>query len=172
MYTLIYFTFIFVLYCLLGWILEEVYCFIKTKRFKEDGFLGGPFKPMYGFAILILVYFSEFTYISNLSMWILCLVVPTTVEFISGYILKKIYNKDYWSYSGEKHNLKGFICLKFSLYWFLLCLFIVYVLQPYILNIFINNFNLIYNVTPLIIIYIISDLIVSNEHLKYKLIKA
>ena len=33
-----YILFIFVLYSFLGWVLEEIYCFIVTGRFKEDSF--------------------------------------------------------------------------------------------------------------------------------------
>ena len=54
-----YICFIFVLYSFLGWVLEEIYCFIVTGHFKEDGFLNGPFKPMYGFAMAIIIYILQ-----------------------------------------------------------------------------------------------------------------
>ncbi len=38
-----YTLFNFIVYSFIGWIIEEVYCFCITGKFKEDGFLIGPF---------------------------------------------------------------------------------------------------------------------------------
>lgn len=160
-----YILFIFILYSFLGWVLEEIYCFIVTGRFKEYGFLNGPFKPMYGFAMAIIIYISEFTMISNTLLWTLFFIVPTTVEYISGYLMKKVLNKMYWDYSDHKFNIDGFVCLRFSLYWIFLTAFVVYILQPLVSIMFYNYFDFISNISPLFIGYILIDFVMTTSSL-------
>lgn len=165
-----YILFIFILYSFLGWVLEEVYCFVITGDFKEDGFLSGPFKPMYGVAISIIVYFSEFTSVSNIVLWILLLVVPTLIEFISGYLLKRIFNKEYWDYSKVKFNVRGIVCLKFSLYWTVLVAFVVYILQPLVEIVYYQSIGIFSMITPIFAIYLLSDFIVTYNIKQKKII--
>ena len=49
----------FFLYGVIGWIIEEVYCFAVTGHFQEDGFLYGPFKPMYAIVMAILILLQD-----------------------------------------------------------------------------------------------------------------
>lgn len=127
---LIYLLFNFILYSFLGWVIEEVYSFIITGEFKKDGFLNGPFKPMYGIAVTYLIFCNEILEIRGAPLILLCFLIPTTVEYISGSALKYIFNKSYWDYSNFKYNLHGFITLKFSIYWTLLSFIGVYFFQP------------------------------------------
>lgn len=91
-----YLVFNFMFYSFIGWILEEGYSFSTTKKFQEDGFLIGPFKPMYGMAVMFLIICNELLEISVIPLILLCFLIPTTVEYISGYILKHSFNKVYW----------------------------------------------------------------------------
>ena len=125
-----YLLFNFILYSFFGWVIEEIYSFIITGEFKKDGFLNGPFKPMYGIAVTYLIFCNEILDINEFSLILLCFLIPTTVEYISGSALKYIFNRSYWDYSSFKYNLHGFITLKFSLYWTVLSYIGVYFLQP------------------------------------------
>ena len=60
-----YFMFNFFLYGMIGWIIEEIYCFAVTGHFQEDGFLYGPFKPMYAIAMSILILLQD-TFINSM----------------------------------------------------------------------------------------------------------
>lgn len=124
-----YLLFNFILYCFLGWVIEEIYSFTITGEFKKDGFLKGPFKPMYGIAVTYLIFCKEILEIRGIPLILLCFLIPTTVEYISGSALKYIFNESYWDYSNFKYNLHGFITLKFSLYWTLLSYVGIYFLQ-------------------------------------------
>lgn len=139
MNVLYYLTFNFILYSFIGWIIEEVYSFFIDGKFKKEGFLVGPFKPMYGIAISLLILFHEIWEIDGVPMIVLCFLIPTTIEYISGYLLKYIFNKVYWDYSRLKFNLQGIVTLKFSLYWTFLSFIAIYFLQPVILNIYIRQ---------------------------------
>lgn len=128
----IYFLLNLFMYGFIGWVIEELYCYCITSHFQEDGFLKGPFKPMYGITMSILIGGG-----SNLNTYLLimlCFIVPTVVEYITGYLMEKYFNKTYWDYSKQKFNYKGIICLKFSLYWTVLTYIGVKYFQQYVIN--------------------------------------
>lgn len=127
---MVYLIFNFILYSFLGWGIEEAYSFMVTGELKKEGFLNGPFKPMYGIAFTYLIFCNEMLGIDGGALTILCFLIPTTVEYISGSALKYIFDESYWDYSNFKYNLHGFITIKFSIYWTLLSYIGIYFLQP------------------------------------------
>lgn len=141
----------FVIYSLLGWVLENVYCYYKTGDFQGDGFLSSPFKPMYGISMCILILCYKYFYKNLLIMTSLCFIVPTSIEYLSGYILKRVFNKVYWDYSMLKYNFQGLISLRFSIYWTFLCLLTVYLFQPIIDEIYKANIETFRIGIPLIV---------------------
>lgn len=135
---LVYLVFNFIIYSFIGWLIEEIYAFIVDKRFKKEGFLIGPFKPMYGIAMTLLILYNSALNINGILLLVLCFLIPTTVEYTSGYMLKHIFNKVYWDYSNLKYNINGFITLRFSLYWTVLSFIGVNYIQPIFYSIYIN----------------------------------
>lgn len=165
---LVYLIFNFILYSFLGWCLEEGYSYFKTGQFKKEGFLIGVFKPMYGVTISVLIYTYSVLKVEGLLLIFCFIVVPTTVEYISGYVLKRLFYKEYWNYKGIKSNFQGIICLKFSLYWSLLTCFVIIVMQPVVETIYIKFVNFIGFLTPIFIIYIVIDFLITLKLLSYK----
>lgn len=165
---LVYLTFNFILYSFLGWCLEEVYSYFTTGHLKKDGFLRGAFKPMYGFAISIIVYIYSVLRVEFLLLVISCIVVPTTVEYISGYGLKKLFNKEYWNYKNIKSNFQGIICLKFSIYWSILTCFAIVTMQPVVETIYFKFMSFIIFLTSIFITYMIGDFIITLRMLSYR----
>ncbi|MGG6311515.1 putative ABC transporter permease [Paenibacillus macerans] len=121
--------FYFLLYSLLGWLLENVYSLFTQGVFWKEGFLKGPFKPMYGVApLLLLAFCREGGY--SLLILLLCLLIPTAVEGISGYLLLALFGRRWWDYSAHRVQLGGHVCLRFSLYWGVLSLAMLRALHP------------------------------------------
>lgn len=56
--------------------------------------------------------------------------LTSSLELVTGFILEKIFNQHWWDYSEERFNVKGFICLKFSLLWGVACLVTVRIIHP------------------------------------------
>ncbi len=56
--------------------------------------------------------------------------MTTTLEFLTGYILEKAFHNKWWDYSDKPFNVKGYICLKFSILWGLACTFVMEILHP------------------------------------------
>lgn len=115
----------FFLYGFLGWVSEVVYAAIRTKAFVNRGFLSGPICPLYGTgALLVMLVCDSFT--NNLFLvFLISTVLTSTVEFLTGLALEKHYHRKWWDYSKRRFNIKGYICLEFSIVWGLLCTFVV-----------------------------------------------
>lgn len=121
--------FYFSVYAFSGWLLENVYSYFTAHDFYKDNFFIGPFKPMYGFApILLLLLISPAA--SWLNVFFLCLLIPTAVEYLSGALLQKITGKKWWDYSHFPFQLHGHICLHFSMCWMILSVICLLWIHP------------------------------------------
>lgn len=109
-----------------GFILEFVYRSIEHKRFVKPKLIDAQMYALIG-AFLSLLSFFEMSFVYKL---ILIFIIPTLVEFLTGYLDLKIKKIRLWNYSHEKFNFMGIICLRFSLYWFLISLIYYYFLLP------------------------------------------
>ena len=155
--TFINFTiFNFILYSVIGYFIEGIYSYIIDGKFKKKGFLKGPYKPMYGIAFTILVLINYYYDLNTISSLILYLIIPTLIEFTSGYLLLKIFNEKYWDYSNIKLNFMGLITLKFSIYWMILCYLGIEYIVPFINSLYISleKYFRVFNIIVLLIITI------------------
>lgn len=110
----------------IGWILESVFKTIQDKKITNSGFLYGPFVPIYGFGALI-IYFLSFLLRNNSQLFQVTVYSLSAVflEYLVSFIFEKIFGMKLWDYRDEKFNIRGRICLKFSLIWALLVIFMV-----------------------------------------------
>ena len=107
----------FFIYAFLGWVLEVIYATLKTGKFVNRGFLNGPVCPIYGVGMAIAVLLLNT--LSN-KWWLLFLAgaaLATALEFITGFILDKIFKTKWWDYSKEPLNINGYVCLRFTVLW-------------------------------------------------------
>lgn len=132
---LLYLVLSFFLYGFLGWVIENAFTYFTKGHFKEDGFLRGPFKPMYAIAMTILTALAIATNFNTYILIVFCLVIPTAVEYTTGYIMRIYFYKNYWDYSDLNYNFQGIICLSFSLIWTVLTYIGVKYFQVYIVNV-------------------------------------
>ena len=107
----------FFIYACMGWCLEVIFCGLNNGHFINRGFLNGPVCPIYGVGGVLIV--SLLTPISGnvFMLFAGAVIVTSAIEYITGYLLEKLYNARWWDYSKEPFNIKGYICLKFSLAW-------------------------------------------------------
>lgn len=166
---ILYFMFNFFIYGFIGWIIENVYSYYKVGHIQEEGFLNSPFKPMYAIAMSILVLIDNSLKINLLILVILCFIVPTIVEYLTGVIMRSYFNKNYWDYSKEKHNIDGIVCLRFSIYWTFLTMIGVRYFQVYIIN---NLYSIIAQywivLCPVLVLMLIIDDVITIRSLKNK----
>ena len=121
---------IFIIYAFIGWCAEVSFAAVDNGKFENRGFLNGPYCPIYGCGVVIVV--AVLTPIKE-SLFILFLgsmLLTTVLEFLTGFILEKVFHNKWWDYSDKPFNIMGYVCLKFSILWGLACTFIMKVLHP------------------------------------------
>lgn len=150
--------FYFVIYSFLGWVLEGTYNLYSVGTFRKEGFLKGPFKPMYGCAPLLLLAAKDLGFPVPVLL-VLALIIPSVVEYASGWLLTALFHRQWWNYSAMPYQLQGHICLKFSLYWWGLATACIYLLHPLIEWSYVRIEKLWLPILPLVVLLFLSDLL-------------
>lgn len=121
---------IFLIYAILGWCAEVCYATVHTGKFVNRGFLNGPVCPIYGcggtVVVACLYPFRE----RFVLVFFGAIILSSVIEYITGYVLEKIFHEHWWDYSERPFNIKGYVCLEFSILWGIVCLLVVDILHP------------------------------------------
>lgn len=142
-YTVLDYIFYFFFYSFIGWFFESCYCSIRPKKWVNRGFLRGPICPIYGTGGLVMMvcllplrHITENLYLNELLIFIAGAVLCDIVEFMTSYIMEKLFNARWWDYSNKKFNIQGRICLTHTFYWGTCSCLFVFILEP-IMNLYI-----------------------------------
>lgn len=156
----------FVWYSFLGWLMETVSCSIAAKKFINRGFLNGPFCPIYGTgAVLVIQLFSKYEN-DLLALFLLSMVTTSVVEYVTSYLLEKIFHLSLWDYSKRPFNLNGRICLRNSVIFGLLSVLIVKVVHPAVERLFLKLPVLALGIfTVILAMYFLVDLFITARAL-------
>ena len=124
---------LFFVYAFLGWCAEVCYAALRTGKFVNRGFLNGPVCPIYGFGMAAVLWALRPLMGNTVLLFLGSVVLTSLLEWLTGYLLEKLFHQRWWDYSDEPFNLGGYICLRFSLYWGLACLFMLKIVHPTVL---------------------------------------
>lgn len=113
-----------------GWVCETIFVTVKNRKFAYRGFLNGPVCPVYGFGGLLVVYLLAPFQNNVIMLFIMGTLGTTVLEYMTSFIMEKVFNTRWWDYSHVPFNINGRVCLPFSLMFGGLSLFAVYVLYP------------------------------------------
>lgn len=134
---------LFIIYSVMGWLLEITCKLIEYKRFINRGFLIGPYCPIYGVgAVLITLLLNRYSN-DPFVLFIMTILLCGTLEYLTSYILEKLFNLRWWDYSRRKYNINGRICLDTLVPFGIFGLLVIYVLNPFffnIINYIVNNY--------------------------------
>ena len=124
-----------ILYSFLGWCGEMIYCSIgQGKLCEKRGFLNGPLCPIYGHgALLVLVVLGQ-RWNNPISTFLIGMVLTSTVEYLTSYLMEKLFHMRWWVYSHHHFQLNGRICLLNSTLFGLACLVLRYVVHPRVME--------------------------------------
>ena len=123
---------LFLCYSFLGWACETVYCSIGKRKFVNRGFLNGPLCPVYGFGALAVLYFLRPVSDNIPLLFVSGMVLTSVIEYITGYLLEKLFATKWWDYSSRRFNIHGRVCLRNSLMFGVLSVVAVRVIDPVI----------------------------------------
>lgn len=136
MYNLCLYFFIFYIYSILGWIIECFVCSVEQKKFIHNrGFLIGPYCPIYGFGAMYMYFFLNRYYNEPITLFVMAVVGTSIIEYVTSYLMEKIFKARWWDYSNMKFNLEGRICLRNSVLFGILGLLFIYVINPFLMSI-------------------------------------
>ncbi len=131
----------FMIYSVLGWVIEVAFHAVTLGKVVNRGFLNGPLCPVYGSGVLMVLavvyidgklfgFETELENASTAGLFVIGIIFATLIELIAGFVLDKLFHARWWDYSEMKFNLNGYICLGFSIIWGLAIAFVLRVVQP------------------------------------------
>ena len=144
----------FIVYAFLGWVCEDIYCGIGKRKFINRGFLYGPYCPIYGFGALLVIYPLLMVSKHPIVVFIFGMVLTSILEYITSFVMEKLFATRWWDYSTYPFNINGRICLQNSLLFGLMALVVVYGLHP-IVSRFVERIPLGFLVIFLIMFFVI-----------------
>ena len=148
----------FLIYSVVGWCVEVVFHALVFHKVINRGFLNGPVCPVYGFGVIVV--FGVLNVITGLVggrsfgeaiikggvglppgkdlnifvLFIIGAIFATLVELLGGWLLDTVYHTRWWDYTDEFLNFKGYICLKFSIFWGIGIVIVVKFVHPLLLS--------------------------------------
>lgn len=133
-YSLYEILWIFLVYSFVGWCAEVIFAATVEGKFVNRGFNTGPVCPIYGFGILIVLLFLEGIKDYLVVLFTASVILTSLLEFLVGFILERFFHEKWWDYSDQPFNIKGYICLRFSLLWGFACVFVINLVHPTIMR--------------------------------------
>lgn len=123
---------IFLIYAVLGWCMEVAYAAVNKGHFVNRGFLNGPYCPIYGCGMVIVVELLYPLKDNLIILFVGSFLLTSILEFLTGFFLEKIFHNKWWDYSDLPFNINGYVCLKFSIYWGMAGTFVIDIIHPVI----------------------------------------
>lgn len=107
----------FVIYSILGWLVESIYMSICNKKLTNRGFMFLPFCPIYGFGATIGCILLSPLVGNVILLYVVSAVVATIFEYLVAKLMIGLFGKLWWDYNEKPLNYKGIICLESTLAW-------------------------------------------------------
>lgn len=123
---------IFLVYAFLGWCAEVAFAAVHHGKFVNRGFLNGPVCPIYGVGMLVVVTLLWGLRHNLILLFLGSAGLTTTLEYATGWILERFFHDKWWDYSDKPFNVKGYICLEFTILWGLAAAFVVGAVHPFV----------------------------------------
>lgn len=120
----------FTVYSFLGWLCETVYCSVGQRKFVYRGFLNGPVCPIYGFGALLVLFFLMDVKDNLLALFTAGMVVTTVLEYLTSFLMEKLFHAKWWDYSNKPFNIHGRVCLLNSVLFGMLAVLLAHFVAP------------------------------------------
>ncbi len=126
----------FVIYSGMGWLYESVFCTIKNGYWENRGFLYGPVCPIYGVGAALITFIDDAILVKGEQefLWWQIFAVAffgsIVLEYITSYVLEKLFHAYWWDYSSIPFNIHGRVCLPASMGFGVAGLVVIYGVAP------------------------------------------
>lgn len=139
---------LFIFYSFIGWIIEIINELITEKRYVNRGFLIGPYCPIYGCGVILVILLLNRYLNDPVVLFIMAVVICSILEYFTSYIMEKIFKARWWDYTERKFNINGRICLETMVPFGIGGLIIMYFVNPFITGVL--------NMIPTVLLKLIS----------------
>jgi uncharacterized membrane protein len=123
---------LFLIYSFAGVLIETFYCWAAEHRGTIEsrvGILYLPLNPLYGLGgVAVTVVLAPYL-LHPFLVFVIGLVVCTTLEFIASLVMERVFKSIFWDYSDKVLNVQGRVCLQYAIIWGILSLVLIYVLN-------------------------------------------
>ena len=127
----------FILFSFFGFLFENIMHLITTRSLTNNPFYG-PWMPIYGFGVIIMIFFTRLVFnrvklnrpLKIIILFLAVTIILTILELAGGYLTEFIFHKSFWDYTDLKFNFGKYIALEVSLGWGSACLIFLYVVKP------------------------------------------
>lgn len=122
----------FLIFSIIGIIVETVYCYITTGVLESrKGLIWGPFCPVYGVSAAILILcLNKYKNKNIFVLFTYGVIAGSLAEYILSFGLEAIYGMRFWDYTYTGSHINGRICLQYSFYWGVLSVLVVKGIKP------------------------------------------
>lgn len=126
----------FLLFSIIGHLLESsIYLILNNSGY--SGIMYGPWTPVYGFGIILIIIIYSFIKKTNLSgikkiisIFIISMILLTVIEYIGGNLIEYFFHKKFWSYENLKFNIGPYIAIEIAFIWGICSLIYLYLIKP------------------------------------------
>lgn len=120
----------FIFYSFIGWLWETLYCSIKARHLVYRGFLLGPYCPVYGIGVSAVLLLVPDHSVTLLNLYLNAVVIVTIVEYITSWLLEKLFHMKLWDYTNVPLNIEGRVAVPVSFFWGIGCVVLLRVINP------------------------------------------
>lgn len=131
----------FVIYSMLGWLVESIYMSICNRKLTNRGFAKSPFCPIYGFGAIIGYLVLSPLRGQFIVLYLVGAIMATIFEFLVGKAMLKLFGEVWWDYKDKPCNYKGIVCLESTIAWGFYAVFIIVFLHSRVMQ-FIDRWSM------------------------------
>lgn len=107
----------FVVYSVLGWMLESIYMSFCNRKLTNRGFAKGPFCPIYGFGGVLGYLILSPLKGQYIKLYLAGAILATAFEYLVGIGMIKVFGRLWWDYHDKPFNFRGILCLESTIAW-------------------------------------------------------
>ena len=145
----------FIFYSIFGWSIEVVCSLITEKKFVNRGFLIGPYCPVYGTGVVLITLLLNNSTDNCISLFINVMVICGVLEYLTGYLMEKIFKARWWDYSDNRFNINGRVCLETLVPFSIMGTLFLYVINPILINLFVSAPDILIHIITWVLFFII-----------------
>ena len=105
----LFLTFMFFSFC--GWLFECAISLFRDHELVNRGFYNGPYCPIYGSGAMLFILIMNCWTDRPLELFFFGGLAACALEYLTSYLMEKIYKARWWDYSNWPFNINGRVCL-------------------------------------------------------------